>query len=129
MTDSQYIGYKLKNDATIQGYVGSGSSARVFHGFVPETVTAYPVINYFVISYQNFDTRMDRAHYQISVRSKNPEEVKKIAYAIEILFATKQENVDDFDCNNIWWDATNLLMEDKDVYHISIDLYLSFIHE
>ena len=56
MTDSQYIGYKLKNDATIQGYVGSGSSARVFHGFVPETVTAYPVINYFVISYQNFDT-------------------------------------------------------------------------
>ena len=129
MTDSEYIGYKLKNDATITGYVGTGTSARVYHGFVPETVTSYPVINYFVVSYQNFDHRMDRVHYQISVRAKNPEQIKKIAYAIELLFATKQESVNGFDCNNIWWDSTNLLMEGKDVYHMAIDLYVSFIHE
>ena len=119
----------MKNDATITSYVGSGSSARIFHGFVPEDTYNYPVINYFVVNYQNFDHRMDRVHYQISVRGKNPEDVKKIAYAIEILFATKQENVADFDCNNIWWESTNLLLEGKDVYHMAVDLYIEFIHE
>jgi len=129
MTDSQYVGYKLKSDATVTGYVGSGTSARIYHGFVPESVYQYPVINYFVVSYQNFDHRMDRVHYQISVRGKDPEIVKIIAYAIERLFATKQEVVADFDCNNVWWDRTNLLMEGKDVYHMAIDLFIEFVHE
>lgn len=128
MTDSEYIGYRLKSDATVISYVGAGSAARIFHGFIPETVTTYPVINYFLISYQNFDHRMDRVHYQISVRSKIAEQVKKIAYAIETLFATKQETVNGFDVQRVWWDQTNLLMEGKDIYHMSIDIYINFIH-
>ena len=128
MTDSEYIGYRLKSDATITALVGTGTAARIYHGFIPETIVTYPMINYFLVNYQNFDHRMDRVHYQISVRSKNPEQAKNLAYAIECLFATKQETVNNFDVNRIWWDQTNLLMEGKDVYHFSVDIYINFRH-
>jgi hypothetical protein len=128
MTDNEYIGYKLKNDATITSYVGSGTSARIYFGFVPETVTTYPVINYFVVSYMNHENRRDRVHYQISVRSKSQDQAKKIAYAIETLFDTKQETVNSFDVQKIYWDQSNLIMEGKDIYHFAVDIYIEFIH-
>ena len=128
MTDNEYIGYKLKSDATIIGYVGSGTSARIYFGFIPETITIYPMINYFVVGYPNNQNRRERVHYQISVRDKNQDRAKKIAYAIETLFDTEQETVSGFDCQKVYWDQSNLLMEGKDVYHISIDIYIEFIH-
>ena len=128
MTDNEYIGYRLKSDATVTGYIGSGTSARIYFGFVPEPVTTYPVVNYFVVSYMNHENRRDRVHYQISCRGKSQDQVKKLAYAIETLFDTKQETVNGFDVQKVYWDQSNLLMEGKDIYHIAIDIYIEFIH-
>ena len=122
MTDSQYIGYKLLNDATVSGYVGT----RIYFGNAPESIITYPYITYFLIGYSNNQTRRDRRHYQISIRDKNREQIKTIAYAIETLFETKQEAVSGLDVQLVYWDQTNMLTEDDDVYHIAIDIYIEF---
>ena len=119
----------MKTDATIISYVGSGTAARIYFGFGPEVTTAvYPYIIYFVVGNPNTMNHRDRVHYQISVRGKSQGDVKLIAYEIETLFDNKQETVNSFDCQNIYWDQSNMLMEGKDVYHMAIDIYLNYIH-
>ena len=128
MTESQALGYKLLNDATIKTLCGN--PARVYHGIVPETVTTFPMINFFMVSDPNLYCNARRPHYQISCRSKSAEQCKQVADAIINCIYNYQGRITSgsatFDIQNIYYDDSRMIIETGNVYHIPIDIYISF---
>lgn len=86
MKPYQLIGYVLNQTTAITSIVGSGSSARIYHGLRPQA-TATPCINYFELGPGRREFGFENKVYTINCRSTTPGEASDLASLVVTAFA------------------------------------------
>lgn len=120
----QAIGYKLLNTATVTAIAG----ARIYHGDKPPSQTGFPAINYFRVSDPLMHKGLVRGpRYQVSCRAETAGAAEDLADAVAVAMGNLQESIDGFD---VFWasviDRQLITEHDPDVYHVPVDVRLTF---
>lgn len=118
------VGYRLFTYAAVSALVGS----RIYHGQIPETQSTLPVINYFRVSNEPIiNGWAERARYQISCRDNSPGDCETLAFAVFDAFNNLEETtINGFDIDDSEIITQSMLIEENGIYHIPIDVYLSY---
>ena len=118
----QAVGYHLINSTEIQDY-----TTRIYHGSIPETDNNYPVINYFMVSQPDVaDGAAERPRFQISCRAKNAGTVMLMADKVKSIFNEIQDSIGGFDVQNTHYDNRTFIIEPDNVFHIPVDVFITY---
>jgi len=121
----QYIGYHLLSDTAVIDDV----SNRVYHGSIPETVTTYPVINYFMVSRPNVAFgAAERPRFQISCRAETPAAAMDLAEKVKSAFTEIQNSTGGFNVQNTHFEGATFLTEPDNIYHVPVDVFITYLN-
>lgn len=129
MKDFQFIGYTLLQTTAITSIV----STRVYHGYIPETVTSKPVINYYQLSGPGRGYGMETKTFTINCRATDPAVARDLGDKVVSLFGGA-EGMGTYGYSSSFSIArasvvrdNGLILEDEsDSYNVPIDVLIVY---